>query len=210
MKKTLFYAASVAFIAFGMTACGGSTEETAAADTAVTYQLDAAATTLKWKGNYADDSHSHNGTVKVSEGSVTYKGDAFESGSFKVDMKTVESELTPETGSDKLIGHLSTPDFFNIAQFPNVEVKVNSISDKEIDATLVIAGKEVPAKMPVTIKKSDKELTAKGKFTIDFSSLDVNGFKPNPEMEKEKPNQYVKPGVEFELNLVLKAEAAKE
>lgn len=209
MKKTLFYAASVAFIAFGMTACGGSTEE-AVADTAVTYQLDAAATTLKWKGNYADDSHSHNGTVKVSEGSVTYKGDTFESGSFKVDMKTVESELTPETGSDKLIGHLSTADFFDIAKFPNVEVKVNSISDKEIDATLVVAGKEVPAKMPVTIKKSDKELTAKGKFTIDFSSMDVAGFKPNPEMEKEKPNQYVKPGIEFELNLVLKAEAAKK
>ena len=208
MKKTFIYAASLAFIAFGMTACGGSTE--ASEDTATTYQLDAAATTLKWKGNYADDSHSHNGTVKVSEGSVTYKGETFESGSFKVDMKTIESELTPETGSDKLIGHLSAPDFFNIAQFPNVEVKVNAISDKEIDATLVIAGKEVPAKMPVTIKKTDKELTAKGKFTIDFSSLDVAGFKPNPEMEKEKPNQYVKPGVEFELNLVLKAEAAKE
>ncbi len=208
MKKTFIYAASLAFIAFGMTACGGSTE--ASEDTATTYQLDAAATTLKWKGNYADDSHSHNGTVKVSEGSVTYKGETFESGSFKVDMKTIESELTPETGSDKLIGHLSAPDFFNIAQFPNVEVKVNAISDKEIDATLVIAGKEVPAKMPVTIKKTDKELTAKGKFTIDFSSMDVAGFKPNPEMEKEKPNQYVKPGVEFELNLVLKAEAAKE
>lgn len=209
MKKTFFYAASLAFIAFGMTACGGSTEE-AATDTAVTYQLDAAATTLKWKGNYADDSHSHNGTVKVSEGSVTYKGEAFEAGSFKVDMKTIESELTPETGSDKLIGHLGAPDFFNIAQFPNVEVKVNAISDKEIDATLVVAGKEVPAKMPVTIKKTDKELTAKGKFTIDFSSMDVAGFKPNAEMEKEKPNQFVKPGIDFELNLVLKAEAAKK
>ncbi|AEA42929.1 YceI family protein [Fluviicola taffensis] len=208
MKKTLFYTASLAFVALGMTACGGSTE--ASEDTAVTYQLDATATTLKWKGNYADDSHSHNGTVKISEGSVNYKGETFEAGSFTVDMKTIESELTPETGSDKLIGHLGAPDFFNIAQFPNVTVKINSISDTEIDATLNVAGKEVPAKMPVTVKKTDKELTAKGKFTIDFSSMDVVGFKPNPEMEKEKPNQYVKPGIDFELNLVLKAEASKE
>lgn len=208
MKKTIFYTASLAFIAFGMTACGGSTE--ASEDTAVTYQLDSEATTLKWKGIYADDSHSHNGTVKVSEGTVSYKGNTFEAGSFTVDMKTIESELTPETGSDKLIGHLSTPDFFNIAQFPNVEVKVNSVSDKEIDATLKVAGKEIPAKMPVTVKKTDNKLTAKGKFTIDFSSMDVAGFKPNAEMEKEKPNQYVKPGVEFELNLVMNAEAAKE
>ncbi|MDR0801274.1 YceI family protein [Fluviicola sp.] len=210
MKKTFFYAASLAFITFGMTACGGSTEETTATDTAVTYQLDTATTTLKWKGNYADGSHSHNGTVKVSEGSVAYKGETFESGSFKVDMKTVKSDLTPETGSNKLIGHLSTADFFDIAKFPNVEVKVNSISNSEIDAVLVVAGKEVPAKMPVTVKKSNKELTAKGKFTIDFSSMDVAGFKPNPEMEKEKPNQYVKPGIEFELNLILKAEATKK
>lgn len=208
MKKTLFYTASLAFVALGMTSCGGSTE--ASEDTAVTYQLDATATTLAWKGNYADDSHSHNGTVKISEGSVSYKGETFEAGSFTVDMKTIESELTPETGSDKLIGHLGAPDFFNIAQFPNVTVKINSISDTEIDATLNVAGKEVPAKMPVTVKKTDKELTAKGKFTIDFSSMDVVGFKPNPEMEKEKPNQYVKPGVDFELNLVLKAEAAKK
>jgi polyisoprenoid-binding protein YceI len=208
MKKTFFYTASLAFIALGMTACGGSTETSE--DTLATYQLDATATTLNWKGIYADDSHSHNGTVQISEGSVTYKGETFEAGNFTVDMKTIESELTPETGSDKLIGHLSAPDFFNIAQFPNVEVKINSISDKEIDATLKVAGKEVPAKMPVTIKKTDKELTAKGKFTIDFSSMDANGFKPNPEMEKEKPNQFVKSGVEFELNLVLKAEAEKE
>lgn len=208
MKKPFFYIASLALIAFGMTACGGSTE--ASEDAAVSYQLDSEATTLEWKGNYADDSHSHNGTVKVSQGSVSYKGDTFEAGNFTVDMKTIESDLTPETGSDKLIGHLSSEDFFNIAQSPNVEVVINSISEDEIDATLKIAGKEVPAKLPVKVKKTDKKLTAKGKFTIDFSSMNVNGFKPNPETEKEKPNQYVKPGVEFKLDLVMKAEAAKE
>lgn len=208
MKKTFLYVASIALVAFGMTACGGSTE--ASEETAVTYTLDSEATTLAWKGIYADDSHSHNGTVSVSEGTVSYKGDVFEAGSFTVDMKTVVvSDLTAETGADKLIGHLSSPDFFNSAEFPNVEVVVNSISETEIDATLKVAGKEVSTKMPVTVKKSDKELTAKGKFTVDFSALDVNGFKPNPEMEKEKPNQYTKPGVEFELNLVMKAEATK-
>ncbi len=208
MKKTIFYTVSLTLIAFGMTACGGSTE--ASDDTPVTYQLDASKTNLEWKGIYADDSHSHNGTVKISEGSVTYKGETFESGRLTVDLKTIESDLTPETGSDKLIGHLNSPDFFNSAQFPNVEVKINSISENEIDATLKIGGKEMPAKIPVTVKKTDNKLTAKGKFTLDFSSLDLAGFKPNPEVEKEKPNQYVKPGVEFKLDLVMKAEEAKE
>lgn len=208
MKKILFYATSLALISFGMTACGGSTESATEEDLAVNYQLDPTASTLKWKGTYEADGHSHNGTVKISEGSISYKGDTFEAGNFIVDMKTIENELTPEMGADDLNSSIASADIFNTAQFPNVEVKINSISKKEIDATLKVAGKEVPAKMPVKIKKTDKELTAKGKFTVDFSSLNANGFKPST--EKGKENQYIKPGVDFELNLVLKIETEKK
>lgn len=204
MKKTLVFAASIALITFGMTACGGATE---AAEEAVTYELDAKATELKWKGDYADGSHSHNGTVEVSEGTMTFKGDVLEKGTFKVDMGTIKSELTPETGANDLLGHFSSPDFFNSAQFPTVDVTVNAIEGNEMDATLKIAGKELPVKFPVTIKKTADAYTAKGKFTVDFSPLDLNGFKPNLEKEKEsgKKDQYVKPEVGFELNLVMKA-----
>lgn len=208
MKKTLFYATSLAFIAFGMTACGESTESATEENLPVTYQLDATATTLKWKGTYAGDGHTHKGTVKISEGSIAYKGDMFESGNFIVDMKTIENELTPEEGAGDLNESIMGEGLFNANQFPNVEVKINSISDNEIDATLKVAGKEVPAKMPVKIKKTDKKFTAKGKFTIDFSAIDAEGFKPST--EKGKETQYIKPGVDFELNLVLKAESTKE
>jgi polyisoprenoid-binding protein YceI len=207
MKRTFFYAASLVFIGFGMTACGASTEDKAE-DTAVTYQLDEDATTLKWKGTYAGDGHSHNGTVKISEGSISYKGDTFESGSFIVDMKTIESELTPETGANDLNESITGPGLFNTAQFPNVEVIVNSISDTEIDAILKVGGKEVPAKMPVKVKRTDKKLTAKGKFTIDFSAMNAEGFQPSK--EKGKENQYIKPGVDFDLDLVMKAEKTRE
>ena len=201
MKKRIFYAASLAFIAFGMTACGASTEETTDA-TSTTYELDDA-TTLKWKGTYAGDGHTHNGTVKVSNGSITYKGETFEAGSFTVDMKTIENELTPETGASDLNSSIMGEGLFNTSQFPNVEVVINSISETEIDATLKVAGKEVPAKMPVKVKKTDKKLTAKGKFTVDFSPMDAEGFKPGTEKGKEM--QYIKPGVEFDLDLVMKA-----
>ncbi|WP_343637315.1 YceI family protein [Fluviicola sp.] len=202
MKKTFFYAASIAFITLGMTACGASTEENKE-DTATTYELDSKATTLKWKGTYAADGHTHNGTVDISSGSITYKGETFEAGNFTVDMKTIKNELTPEMGSEDLNSSIMGEGLFNASQFPNVDVVINSISDKEIDATLKVAGKEVPAKMPVTVKRTDKELTAKGKFTVDFSPMDAEGFKPGT--EKGKETQYIKPGVDFELNLVMKA-----
>ncbi len=202
MRKNIFYAASLAFIAFGMSSCGNSAKPTEETAKTITYQLDPS-TSLKWKGTYAGDGHTHNGTVKVSKGTITYKGDAFESGKFTVDMKTIENELTPDAGRDDLNSSIMGEGLFNAAQFPNVDVIVNSISEKEMDATLKVAGKEVPAKMPLSINKSDKTFTAKGTFTVDFSPMEAEGFKPGTEKGKEM--QYIKPGVAFELNLIMKA-----
>ena len=203
MKKTVVYLALIALVAAGFTACGNSTEQTEA--TATTYNLDGAKNELKWQGDYADGSHSHKGTVEVTAGTLVYNGDTFESGSFAVDLKTVKNDLTSEMGSEKLNGHLASPDFFNTAEFPTVEVVVNAVSEKEIDATLKVAGKEVAAKMPVTVKKSADKVTLKGNFKVDFSSMDVNGFKANPENGEEGKDKFVKPEVGFELNLTLKA-----
>ena len=97
MKKTILYAASVAFLALGMTACGSATEE------AVTYELDATATTLEWKGDYADGTHSHTGTIALADGSMTFAGETFEKGSFNADLSTIKSELTP----NQVKGYLS-------------------------------------------------------------------------------------------------------
>lgn len=201
MKKTILYAASVAFLAIGMTACGSATEE------AVTYELDTTATTLEWKGDYADGSHSHNGTVDLTDGSMTFAGETFEKGNFNADLSTIKSELTPETGANDLIGHLSSPDFFNSAAFPKVTITVDKVTATTIDATLNIAGKKLPASIPVKTTKTADSFTAKGDFTIDLSSLNLNGFKADLAKEKEsgKKDQYVKPVVGFKLNLKLKA-----
>lgn len=204
MKKSILFAASFATLALVMTACGGATE----ASEKVTYELDAKATQLMWKGDYADGTHSHNGTVNVTEGMIAFTGEEFEKGAFKIDLATIKSELTPETGATDLMGHLSSPDFFDAAQFPKVDVTINSISDSEITATIKIAGKELAAKMPLKIKKTASQFTAKGKFIVDVTSLDLAGFKPNAEKEKEKKDQFVNPNINFELNLVLNA--AKE
>lgn len=201
MKKTILYAASLAFLAIGMTACGSATEEV------VTYELDTTTSTLEWKGDYADGSHSHNGTVAIADGSMSFTGETFDKGSFKIDLATIKSELTPETGANDLIGHLSSPDFFNSAAFPKVAVTINKVSATEIAATLAIAGKKLAAKIPVKTTKTADTYNAKGDFTVDFSSLNLNGFKADLAKEKEtgKKDQYVKPVIGFKLNLQLKA-----
>lgn len=210
MKRAYLLSAATALVALTMTACGGSTE---AEETAgpVTYALDASASSLKWKGDYADGSHSHNGTVKITEGTIVYNGDAFESGSLKVDMKTVDSELDGTSGESDLLAHLGTPDFLNSSAFPTTEVKINSMTDKEATATVTVGGKAIETTIPVDVKKTDDKLTVKGKFDLDLTSLGAKGFQRDVEMEKKmgKENQYVSPLIHFELDLVMKAEAAK-
>ena len=201
MKKT-YLLATAALVAFGMTSCGGSTEE-AAENTPVTYTLDASATTLEWKGDYADDSHSHNGTVEISEGTVVYTGDEFTSGTFTVDMATIKDKDLPSPDSDTLNSHLAGPYFFQTANYPATKVTIKEVSDKEVKAVINVMGKDIETSIPVKLKKTDKKVTAKGKFAIDFSALDMNGTKA---MDPKFPTQYVKPVINFDLKLVMKAE----
>ena len=204
MKRTYLLSAAVALVAFGMTACGGSTEETTE-EGPVTYTLDAEATTLGWKGDHTDG-HGHTGTIKISEGTVVYNGDEFESGDFSVDMSTISDNDLPSPDKDTLNSHLSGPYFFNTAKFPATKVTIKSVSDKDIKASINVLGKDMDVTIPVKMKKTADKLTAKGTFTIDFTDLKMGGTQPG--MNPADPTAHTNSTVTFDLNLVLNAEEA--
>jgi len=211
MKRAYFLSAATVVVAMAMASCGGAEESTAP----VTYKLDTDATSLKWKGDYADGTHSHDGKVNVTEGTVSYEGDVFKSGSFKVDLNTVDSELDEATGEAGLLGHLASPDFFNAAKFPLVDVTLTALTETEATATVKVGGKNLETTFPVKTKRTNDKLTIKGKFDLDFTSLNLKGFQKDPAMEAEaakagKKDQYVTPIVHFDLDAVLKADAAKK
>jgi len=211
MKRAYLLSAATLVVAMAMASCGGSEETTAP----VTYTLDADGTSLKWKGDYADGSHSHDGTVAVTEGTVVYEGDVFKSGAFKVDLNTVDSELDAAGGEAGLLEHFSKEDFFNSAKFPLVDVTITALTETEATATMKIGGKNFETTFPVKTKKTADKLTIKGKFDIDFTSLNLKGFQKDEAMEAEaakagKKDQYVSPIVHFDLDAVLKAPEAKK
>lgn len=210
MKRTYLLSAATAVIALAMTACGGSAETTENEEAAaVTYTLDSEASSLKWKGDAADDSHSHEGTVKISEGTMVFKGETFESGNFKVDLKTVDSELDAASGEDKLVAHLANTDFFNSDQFPVADVTITTLTDTEATATISVAGKKTEATFPVKTNVKDDKVTVKGKFDVDFTFLNAKGFTPDPAMEAKHKGSYISPLVHFDLDATLKAPSAK-
>lgn len=168
------------------------------------YKLDEKASQLMWKADKADNSHGHNGTIQISSGTAKFNGTKFESATFEVDMKTIDSELTPDKGESALLGHLANEDFFQSDKFPKVTVTVTSWTESEMGATLNILGKELKTTFPVKTTTTADKMTATGKFNLDLSPLGIPGFTPDPEAEKEKPGQYINPNMEFEMNLVMK------
>jgi polyisoprenoid-binding protein YceI len=196
MKKMYFAAMAFAVLALG--AC--SSNEVVEAEE-VTYNLNVEATTLGWTGSYVSDGHTHTGTVNVTDGSVVYKGDEFVSGSFNVDLNSIVCTDLEGDKNAYLVGHLKSGDFFDVEKYAKVPVVINSVSDKEITATLTVLGKEVKAVMPVSISKDENGMTAKGKFDIDFASTDMPGFKAG---EGKPENERVETVMSFDLNLVLK------
>lgn len=189
----------MAFAAVTLTACSG-TEEVKEAEEA-TYTLDVEGTSLNWTGKYVSDGHEHTGTVKVTEGSIVYKGDEFVSGEFNVDLNTLEDKDMPAPMKDTLESHLKGAYFFNTASNSNVPVVINAITDKDITATITVLGKDIKTVMPIKISKNDKSITANGKFDVDFASLNMGGMNPQP----GKPeNERVETVISFDLKLKLK------
>ncbi|PWL32427.1 MAG: hypothetical protein DCO96_02470 [Fluviicola sp. XM-24bin1] len=210
MKKAsvFFLAATVLFVA----SCSSGEETTDENGTdekveAVTYKLDAAASTLSWHGEMSPE-YGHDGMVKISEGSLTMMGDALESGSFTIDMNSIE--VTDEGMDDMKKGYLAAhlmgtaPDedhpqnmFWNTPDFPTATVTLNSYEDGQLSMTLNVIGKEVKSTVPATVKVDGDRAMIMGDFAISFAEMGIPGFIQDPE------NGGINPSVEFSLNAVL-------
>ncbi len=203
MRKFPFLvAASIALVA----ASCSTSEETEVAVEPVTYSLDAATSTLSWKGSMSPE-YFHTGTVSFKEGSITMEGDSLTAGSFVVDMKSLQTTDADKEKGAFLIGHLQGtmvdedhPQdlFFNTPKFPTVQVKLGAYADGKLTTTLMILGSELTQDVPVKITADDKGASIKGKFSMDFTSLNIPG------LQKDDKGQGISPMIEFDLNLMLK------
>lgn len=210
MKKTVY--AALFFAAFGMTACGGNeaTEEVAAEETQpqeevvveeAQYTLNAESTKLEWKGFWVkggENGDSHYGTVDITEGELTQKGDHY-AGNFVIDMSTIQSEDLVESPEQKakLEGHLQAEDIFNVGNFATVNVTLNSISEGKADLTIDALGKKSNQELAVEVMEENNQLMIHGDFTLDFSSYEI------PMMQMNEKDGNINPEISFQLHLVL-------
>jgi polyisoprenoid-binding protein YceI len=94
----------------------------------VTLNVDTSASHVGWTGKKVVGA-SHNGLVQLEKGSFVTKNGKPVSGELVVDLNTMTNEdLKDEGYNAKLLGHLKSEDFFDVAKHKNVTLKLTKIS----------------------------------------------------------------------------------
>lgn len=135
--------------------------------------------TLYWTGTKVGG--QHNGTIAVSGGNLDVSGDNIASGEFTIDMASIQNLDLPEEKQGDLVGHLQSPDFFNVAEHPTAKFAVVSVTPAtgedvthNITGNLTIKGITKSVTIPANVVIMGDKLTAvTPKFTINRTDWDV-------------------------------------
>ena len=135
-------------------------------------KVDAKASSFNWLGKKVTG--EHNGTIGIQSGSLIVNGGKLQSGEFTIDMKTIKClDLTDAGYNAKLVGHLTTPDFFDVANFPTAKLNIKkailkSGSNYDLIGDLTINGVTQPINFPAIVSVDNKgATTATAKFEVD-------------------------------------------
>ncbi len=185
-----------------------SAEAAAKAEAAtVKYVADAEASTIEWKG--FKPTGTHNGTIKLDSGVVNVSGSTVESGSFLVDMGTITVLDIPadNEGNGKLLGHLKSPDFFDVENHANAAFEVTGISEAEgktmLSGNLAIKGIKQNVTFPVNVSMDgDTMMLTSEAFTIDRTKWDIK-YK-SKSIFGDLGDKFINDEIELKVNITAK------
>ncbi len=219
--RNLFF---VAFAAIALVACGdkANTTETGAAgdaatapETAAAYTVDAAATTLSWKGTNSVAGKAHNGTISVTEGTLSIESNNISAGSFTIDMNSItNADLTEADKNGMLVGHLKSDDFFAVATHPTASFVVtrSEVATGDPAAThyvygnLTLKGITNEIKVPAQVSASGDDLKITAAFAIDRAKWEVKYGSGS--FFEDLGDKLINDEIEFTLDLVARKAAA--
>ncbi|MCK6503869.1 YceI family protein [Myxococcota bacterium] len=109
------------------------------------------------------------------------------------------------TDSEKLVGHLKSPDFFDVARFATATFETSAITaggtggSHTVTGTLDLHGVKKEVTFPATITAADGKTNVKAEFTINRKDWDIS--------YPGKPDDLIKDDVLIRLDVNLAAQA---
>jgi len=112
-------------------------------------KIDTNESIITWKGYKVTGSHA--GTLKLTEGTFDYADGLLKGGAFTIDMTSLNCTDLEGESKGSLEGHLKSPDFFGVENFPTATFKINKVSAKGTPGDYKVVG-------DLTIKGITKEI----------------------------------------------------
>lgn len=185
MKMIKFFSVAIIGGAIAMTSCSEAPKaETPAAPVSpwagtVNVNVDNAASLVTWKGEMIGGLYGHKGIVALKESKLQLTDGKVSGGNFTIDMTTIkptDDNYNPKEGKspENLVGHLTTPDFFDAATHPTASFVITSVEGTTAKGKLTVRGvtnDEVIENVTVTPEGDNVKVT--GTLTFDRQKYGV-------------------------------------
>ena len=173
-----------------------------------TYQINTASSEVTWQGFKPGD--SHNGTIKLTSGSINMDGESIVGGEFVIDMSTItatDADLDEE-GNTKLTGHLRSADFFHVDSLGTsmfeitkvVELKDSDLGSHSVYGNLTMNGITKNVQFPANIACVDNTCTTMAEFNIDRTNWGIEFM--SKKILGELADRFVNDEITIGLNIV--------
>jgi len=201
MKKITFL--GLALIAgLGFQSCSNlaqtETDETATSIQNGTFLADLTTSTVTYKGVMLGVKE-HTGNVPLSNAEFTLTNGAITGGNFTVDLSSItptDSAYDENSTREKLVSHLSSPDFFNIAEFPMATFEITATEGNTVTGNLTIRG----ITNQETVK--DVEVHIVGDVTAIKGNLTFNREKYDVSFDVPMKDMVISDDIDLSINLV--------
>lgn len=164
-------------------------DATSASHNAERFAVNTTESSTAWRGfKFFHDSSKpevgHFGIIKLKEGVFTIKDGVLESGKLVSDQTSLENHdlIGDPENKAKLEGHLKSPDFLNVAEFPNATFEISKITplnggdyNTEISGNLDFRGIPKNITFKANVHTNGNKLSIQSEeFTINRQDFGVN------------------------------------
>lgn len=150
------------------------------AQTSQTFTLLIKDSYIGWKVDYAIGTKGHEGKLKLTSGTVIVKDGVIESGSFVININSIQvTDIQSASGRKDLEDHLKNDDFFSANTYPTGSFTVLNTTkpienQASVTGNLVLKGISNTIRFPIGIIQQSKQIRIKSTFAINRTSWGIN------------------------------------
>jgi polyisoprenoid-binding protein YceI len=142
-----------------------------------TFQVDNTQSHIEWTGRKVTG--SHNGTIPVKSGTLTFGNGQLSGGTFIIDTTGIRIlDVTDPATNAQFAGHLASDDFFSSERFPEATLAITSAEERAanryaVTGDLTIKGITHPIHFDLNIHGVGNALTASTQLSVDRTKYDM-------------------------------------